>query len=142
MAGGEPRRKTTKSVEGDLWRRWNWYASPHMDAFLRLFFEVWGLALRDPEAYGGFLESARTDLRSLLEGGLRAAGHPRKESRVLATMYIGAFRGLLLDLLTSGERDRIDAAVALLSRELQQALAGLSEGPRPARRGRCHDTTK
>ncbi|MBM4268162.1 MAG: hypothetical protein FJ144_16375 [Deltaproteobacteria bacterium] len=109
-----------------------------MDAFLRLFFEVWGLALRDPEAYGSFLASARTDLRSVLEAGLRAAGHPPKKSRVLSTMYIAAFRGLLLDLLTSGERDRIDSAVALLSKDLQDFLGRPTEeeGPRRRRRGR------
>src|SRR5215510_5309157 len=41
---------------------WHWYTSPRREPYLRLFFEVMGLALQNPKRFPGFLETVRGDL--------------------------------------------------------------------------------
>ena len=47
---------------------------------------------------------------------LERSGHPPDEARRRARLGIAATRGLLLDLLITGDRDAVDAASDLLSR--------------------------
>ena len=89
---------------------WTWLASPATRPFLRLFFEVYVLALQDPAAFPGFLERAVGDWRSVLEPRLRRAGLPAGRARSEATLLIAAHRGLLLDLLATGDEFRIRRA--------------------------------
>jgi|HubBroStandDraft_2_1064218.scaffolds.fasta_scaffold00167_24 AcrR family transcriptional regulator len=80
---------------------WEWTSSPGRLAFFRSFFEAYGLALQQPERYASFLDRVVADW-------LAVGGEPER-----ATLELAVVRGLLLDLLTTGERDRIDAAFAL-----------------------------
>jgi AcrR family transcriptional regulator len=79
---------------------WAWTSSPERMAFFRSFFEAYGLALRQPERFRPFLDRVVADW-------LPASGLVR------ATLELALVRGLLLDLLTTGEHDRVDAALAL-----------------------------
>jgi AcrR family transcriptional regulator len=78
---------------------WEWTASPERGAFFRSFFEAYGIALQQPERYRSFLERVVSDW--LATGDIERA-----------TLELAVLRGLLLDLLTSGERDRVEAALA------------------------------
>jgi len=82
-----------------LWGIWDWTASPEREAFYRFFFEAYGLALHQPERYAAFLERVVSDW---------------VDDRVLAasTLELAVLRGLLLDLLTTGDRERVEAALA------------------------------
>ena len=78
---------------------WRWATDPAHDALYRTFFEAYGLALRDPVAYHTFVDSVVTDW--LAEYG-HAAGP------IGATALIALVRGLLLDLLATGDYERVN----------------------------------
>jgi AcrR family transcriptional regulator len=89
---------------------WKAWASPRRGKYSRLFFEVYGLALQHPERFPGFLERVVDDWLPLFEQIFASAEFARAQARSMATLALGAVRGLYLDLLATGERKRIDAA--------------------------------
>jgi AcrR family transcriptional regulator len=93
-----------------LLRDWRSSASPRTEKYSRLFFEVYGLALQNPEQFPGFLERAVGDWLPLFEQAFAAAGVSPAPAKTLATLALGAVRGLHLDLLATGERKRTEAA--------------------------------
>ena len=82
---------------------WEWTSNDQRLSFFRSFFEAYGLALRRPEQFRPFLERVVSDWLPRTE----AAG---------ATLELATMRGLLLDLLTTGERDRVQSAFELYLR--------------------------
>jgi AcrR family transcriptional regulator len=108
----------------ELMRRfWTWSVAPRNLPFLRLFFEVYGRALQDPGSYPGFLERAIDDALPLLTSVLREAGIPDEEAESIATQGLALHRGLLLDLLATGDRRRVLAAHEDLMSNLEDRLA-------------------
>jgi len=101
---------------------WTWLTAAETRPFLRLFFEVYALALQDPDAFPGFLRRAVGDWRSLLEPRLRRAGLSAGRARSEATLLIAAHRGLLLDLLATGDDRRITRAHSALMADLTSRL--------------------
>ena len=93
-----------------LLRDWRSSASPRRQEYSRLFFEVYGLALQNPEQFPGFLERALGDWLPLFEQAFAAAGVSSAPAKTLATLALGAVRGLHLDLLATGDRKRTEAA--------------------------------
>ncbi len=79
---------------------WAWTSSPERLAFFRSFFEAYGLALRQPQHYRAFLERVISDWLT-------------SDQLEQTTLELAVLRGLLLDLLTTGERARVDAAFTL-----------------------------
>jgi len=108
------KRAVSKSRPADrielLLRDWRLSASPRREKYSRLFFEVYGLALQNPRQFPGFLKRAVGDWLPLFEQAFAAAGVPPALARTLATLALGAVRGLHLDLLATGERKRTEAA--------------------------------
>jgi AcrR family transcriptional regulator len=103
MAGGG----TPAERLGNLWER---LASPDAEPYLRLWFEVQGLALMGRAPYD---ESAPRLLRAWVELSasiLTDVGVPAAEARRIATVEVGAIQGLLLDMLATGDRERAGAA--------------------------------
>ncbi len=81
-----------------LWGVWQWTADPAREPFFRFFFEAYALALRDPDRYAPFLERVVADWI----GG---------RAPTASTLDLAVVRGLLLDLLTTGDRARVEAAL-------------------------------
>ena len=79
--------------------------------YLRLFFEVHGLALQNPQLYGRYLEGAFTTWIELMEAILPTT-LSRAERRALASLAVGTVVGLMLDYLSSGDKKRGSDAVA------------------------------
>jgi AcrR family transcriptional regulator len=79
---------------------WRWSSRPERLKFFRSFFEAYGLALRQPKRYAPFLKRVIGDW-------LITDDTPR------ATLELAVLRGLLLDLLTTGERERVEQALGL-----------------------------
>jgi AcrR family transcriptional regulator len=98
---------------------WAWASSPEQDPFLRLFFESYALALRHPDRYPDFLD---TVVQDWLDEPMAAV------DQVSATIAIAAIRGLLLDLLATGQRDRVDAAME----RVMDLLRGHADTVRPS----------
>jgi len=98
------------SLEEIVGRFWTWLSSERNEPFLRLFFEVYGLALKDPERYPGFPEAAVADWFPMLERAFLSHGLAPAQAQARATVLVAAIRGLLLDLLAIGDRHRVDGA--------------------------------
>ncbi|MFT4210474.1 MAG: TetR/AcrR family transcriptional regulator [Microbacterium sp.] len=91
----------------ELTRRvWARVSHPSRAQEFRLFFEVYGQALADPARFEEFLGHVVAD--PLQSFGADATG----------TLVLAALRGLVLDLLATGDRARVDAAAAELLRRL------------------------
>jgi hypothetical protein len=93
--------------------RWYWkrVSAPQVRPTIRLIFELYASALRDPQEYPGVLEDPLSYWQNLIE----KAGVPSKVDGVEATVLLATTRGLLLDLCATGERVRVGAAMELLA---------------------------
>ncbi|ERB49948.1 TetR family transcriptional regulator [Rhodococcus sp. P27] len=91
---------------------WNRRTSAESLPNFRLMFEIYGQALLHPERYREFLDHVVGDwLGGLTEAAL-AHGCPPDRADRYATIVLAQIRGLTLDLVTTGDRVRIDAAFA------------------------------
>ena len=88
---------------------WTWSADERRWPTFRLFFAVYGRALQSPDAYAGFLSQVGADWTAALRDAQGSDVDPDVATR-RATVVIATLRGLLLDLLASGDRARVDAA--------------------------------
>jgi AcrR family transcriptional regulator len=92
-------------------RLWAYVADPALADFERLFFALYGRALQGDEAARPLLKDdieRWLDLNvSLAEG----AGPPAGAVRTHARLGMAVVRGLLLDLLATGDRAGVDAAL-------------------------------
>jgi AcrR family transcriptional regulator len=94
---------------------WTRTSDPRRWAEFRLFFAVYGRALQAPEQFAGFLERVVADWMSALVDAQGPGTDPAAATRT-ATLVIATIRGLLLDLLATGDRDRVqDAAESFLA---------------------------
>ena len=91
----------------------------------RLFFELYGQALQGRPHAAPLLDGIVTDwLDPLTELAVRA-GAPRDEARAEVRLQLAVARGLLLDLLATGDVDGVRAAAeAFLSRAPSGGAAG------------------
>jgi AcrR family transcriptional regulator len=90
---------------------WRHISDPGMWANERLFFEIYGQALqgRAPasELLDGVVDSWVEPIAEMLAG----IGVPADDARALARLGVAVTRGLLLDLLATGDREAVDAAM-------------------------------
>jgi AcrR family transcriptional regulator len=88
---------------------WTRTSDPQRESEFRLFFAVYGRALQAPQQFAGFLERVVADWMSALVDAQGPGADPPTATRA-ATLVIATIRGLLLDLLATGDRDRVQAA--------------------------------
>ena len=88
---------------------WTRTSDPQRWAEFRLFFAVYGRALQAPQQFAEFLEHVVADWMSTLVDAQGPGTSPAAAAR-RATLVIATIRGLLLDLLATGDRDRVQAA--------------------------------
>ncbi|MFF0449562.1 TetR/AcrR family transcriptional regulator [Streptomyces sp. NPDC004609] len=96
---------------------WELYSSPASRGRTGNFFYVLGLAAQEPESYREFLDSLADWTRILGEQGLRE-GLDEKRAASEAYLLAWSLRGLLLDLVTSGDRARVQDAFDVLCASL------------------------
>jgi AcrR family transcriptional regulator len=110
---------------------WTRTSDPQQGPEFRLFFAVYGRALQAPQQFEGFLDRVVADWMSTLRDAQGPGTDPVTATRT-ATLVIATIRGLLLDLLATGDRDRVqDAAEAFLATLGHQAQP---PGPEPDNR--------
>ena len=92
--------------------RWYWkrVSTPKARPVIRLIFELYALALRNPRDYPGVLEDPIVYWQNLTE----KAGIPAKVDEAEATLLLAATRGLLLDLCATGDHARVERALETL----------------------------
>src|SRR4051812_8955661 len=94
---------------------WTRASDPRRGAEFRLFFAVYGRALQAPQQFGEFLEHVVAFWMAALVDAQGPDIDPAVATR-RATLVIATIRGLLLDLLATGDRERVqDAAETFLA---------------------------
>jgi AcrR family transcriptional regulator len=94
---------------------WTGTSDPQQWPEFRLFFAAYGRALQAPQQFAGFLDQVVADWMSDLIDAQGPGTDPATATRT-ATLVIATIRGLLLDLLATGDRDRVqDAAESFLA---------------------------
>ena len=116
---------TDAIIEGlrSTWRR---FADPAMAPWERLFFEIYGQALQGRPGTAGFLDGIVDDWLEMLTQYSVQLGSPQEHARADARLGVAVMRGLLLDLLATGDRAGIDEAV---ERFIMLAEAAPRPGP-------------
>ena len=99
-----------------LWAR---TAEPGSRPYLCLFFEVYAAALREPERYAPFLSGAVDGWLALIQPMLEAEGFDPEDAATIATELLALHHGCALDLLATGESDRVGAAYLARVAELE-----------------------
>lgn len=100
------------SLEELLLRFWRWLSSEGTEPYVRLFFEVYALGMHGREEFAAYAESAVTEWIAFAQQALLRSGYSEEQARCGATLLVATVRGLLLDLLATGERERVDEAMA------------------------------
>jgi AcrR family transcriptional regulator len=90
---------------------WDYMEAPNVAPTLKLFFETYALALRDPKRFPGFLEAAVEDWLGFLSEPLCAGGVPRERARTIATIVLAGYRGFMLDFVATNDGARIGRAI-------------------------------
>jgi len=120
VAGG---RLQPMSSFDELFRAsWERLASADYRRFLQLSYEVMATALRDRRRYRAFLERFTEEWRRPFAEAIASLGFDADFAESLSTAYTATLRGLLIDLMVTGDRARVDAAVALVADRLKAEL--------------------
>jgi AcrR family transcriptional regulator len=94
---------------------WTRASDPEHGAEFRLFFAIYGRALQDPDQFSDFLEHVVADWMGALHDTQEHDSDPATATRT-ATLIIATIRGLLLDLLATGDHTRVqDAAESFIA---------------------------
>jgi AcrR family transcriptional regulator len=108
-------------AEPDL-RFWEHLRSPELAPLERLFFEVYGQALQGREWATALLDGIVEDWVRPVAETLVADGLDAQSARVVARLGVAVTRGLLLDVLATGEDREVDAAMAYFSGMLASSM--------------------
>ncbi|MEV4201295.1 TetR/AcrR family transcriptional regulator [Micromonospora globbae] len=100
-------------VSRQFWRR---LADPALAPAERLFFEIYAHALHGRSWTGPFRASVVAAWTGPVEELFVRLGFDETEARWRARLGLAATRGLLLDLLVTGDRELLDAAADLFAR--------------------------
>jgi len=106
---------------GDARREWGRLIDPSLRAQERLFFEIYVHALRGRPGTRGFLKEALEGWISPMTDSLTRSGVERDEARTVARLGVAVTRGLLLDLLASGDSAGVTRAYELFVSLLEQS---------------------
>ena len=105
----------------DARRLWDRLADPSLRAQERLFFEIYSHALLGRPGTEGFLDEALEGWISPLVQSMTGQGIDATDARTLARLGLAVTRGLLLDLLASGDTAGTTRAFHLFTALLEQA---------------------
>jgi len=103
---------------------WQRLTDPQLAGLERLFFELYGQALRgSPWAQGLLPQAIDSWLVPLTELLRQRGGIPEELAAARARLALAQTRGLLLDLLATGQREAVDAAYEIGLRALLEPAA-------------------
>jgi AcrR family transcriptional regulator len=109
---------------------WARLSDPQLWPQERLFFELYAYALRGRPGTEGFLDGIIESWVAPVAKALVAAGADERRARADARLGVAVVRGLLLDLLATGDRSAVTEAY---ERFLEQASAAPRSETRTAR---------
>jgi AcrR family transcriptional regulator len=90
-------------------RLWQWLADPAHAGIERLFFESYARSLHDGGGpWRGFGHDSVKDWLPVIDRVVRATGEDRRpRNQAMPTFVLATIRGLLMDLLATGDRRRV-----------------------------------
>jgi AcrR family transcriptional regulator len=92
-------------------RFWRHLADPAMWPYERLFIEMYGRALQGDPCAAPLLESIVRSWLAPLTGWISRQGIPAPAAQAHARLAVAVVRGLLLDLLVTGDREGVEGAM-------------------------------
>lgn len=92
-------------------RFWRHLTDPELWPFERLFFELYGQALQHRPGTTALLDGVVDTWLAPLAEAVRRRGVPADEATAEARLGLAVARGLLLDLLATGDLDAVNAAM-------------------------------
>jgi hypothetical protein len=104
-------RKEGASLSELIRRYWDWAAAEPSRPYMRLFFEVFGLAVQGRPGTEGVLPSVSADAVAFFRSAADVSSLAPDEAERVVRLGIGVLRGLLFDLLATGDRAPLDAAL-------------------------------
>jgi AcrR family transcriptional regulator len=110
---------------------WRHLRSPELAPQERLFFEVYGQALQGRAWATPMLEGVVEDWVAPVAAMGEALGADPATARIVARLYVAVGRGLLLDVLATGEEREVDAARKFFTDMLNAHLAASGIGASP-----------
>jgi AcrR family transcriptional regulator len=110
-------------------RGWQHFSDPKLWPQERLFFELYSHALLGRPGTEGFLESVVEPWITYIAAQLAEAGADQAAARADARLAVAIVRGLLLDLLATGDREGVTEA---FERYLQYAEPAAPSAEHPA----------
>jgi AcrR family transcriptional regulator len=114
-------------------RAWQRVADPALWPNERLFFEVYAQALQGSPHALPLLDGIVDLWVKPLTRIAVAQGRPEAEARAEARLGVAVVRGLLLDLLATGEREAVDAAMERYIAALAPEVVSADAAPSPYR---------
>ncbi|HEY5833053.1 TetR/AcrR family transcriptional regulator [Streptomyces sp.] len=121
----------TMTVEAHLTDTWNAIAAEENLPMLRMFFEVFGLAMQQRGRFDDFLELVNREWRDHVTRWLARTGVPAPQAEDLAREIVGLWRGLQMELVSGSDRSAVDRTHAI-------AAASIAERARQALRTPSH----
>lgn len=106
---------------------WDHLRSPELGPQERLFFEVYGQALRGRRWAEPLLDGIVENWAGPVAAMLQAEGASPATARIIARLLVAVGRGLLLDVLATGEEEEVDAAMRCFSEMLTAHLAAKAD---------------
>lgn len=111
----DPSRPDVSDLARGVWK--NITGADTHDWF-KLFYEAYVASLRDPETYAEFLDDAVHRWIGVILA-IFEEDRPQLARNESATLLLAAIRGLHLDLLATGDRERVERALETLLRLLE-----------------------
>lgn len=114
----------TATTEQEWPRRlWRATADPALEPYARLFFEFYGHALQGRAPASTLFEQDIEYWLDSAAGTLTGAGVPAERARALTRLAVATARGLMLDLLATGNRAAVDDAFELFVDWYQRSMS-------------------
>ena len=106
-----------EGIEGDLdavtGRLWQWLSAPEHRPLLVLWLEAYSRSLVEPDGpWAGYARRTVEDWLAVLARAQPAGVRRTKAGEAERTRALALLRGAMLDLLATGERDRLSRAVS------------------------------
>lgn len=95
---------------GIIRRYWDFAASEAARPYMRLFFEVYGLALQERPGTEGVLRDLTDQAVAFFQPAIETTGLAGTAANEVTRLALGVLRGLLFDLLATNDRAPLDAA--------------------------------
>ena len=111
-------------------RLWQHFSDPRLWPAERLFFELYAHALLGRPGTEGFLDNAIEPwVTAIADATARETGLDDKTARAEARLAVAVTRGLLLDLLASGDRDSVTEAFECYLRHTESVYTAAVDQP-------------